>query len=202
LCAGRTCARPLDQIWIEALHALNLGTYNARPRGATPWRATLDPATPNGRPVRQPPWLPQLLCVALLKPPILLHGLYVLASITIVKVNVRQPVKINVSDKWHCPIAMRTLYIGRTLLCFGRFHLSQCSALPARRMPTKTVPARTTQPRAVGFTMTCPRPSVPFGRAPIIFCAKSRVAAANFRLKDLAYIFEGSRHFGYCLGIK
>jgi hypothetical protein len=46
-------------------------------------------------------------------------------------------IKVNVSDKWHRPIAMRTLYIGRTLLCFGRFHLSQCSALPARRIPKK-----------------------------------------------------------------
>ena len=81
------------------------------------------------------PWSPQLSSGALLKPPILLHGLDVLASIAIVKMNVRQPVKVNVSDKWHRPIATCGHCTSRrTLLCFGGiWHLPQCSALPGPR---------------------------------------------------------------------
>ena len=101
--------------------------------------------------------------------------------------NVRQLVKVNVSNKWHRPIAMRTLYIGRTLLCFGGFHLGQCSALPA-----------------LGCLKTDVSASSPRWASSIIIFATSRVPASstNFRLKDLAYTFEASRHFGYCFGVK
>ena len=61
-----------------------------------------------------------------------------------------------------------------------------CFASP--RMPTKT-----------DVSASSPR-----WASSIIFFATSRVPASstNFRLKDLAYTFEASRHFGYCFGFK
>jgi hypothetical protein len=44
-------------------------------------------------------------------------------------------IKVNVLDKWHRPIAIRTLYIGRTLLCFGRSRIFSSSDVDGERTP-------------------------------------------------------------------
>jgi len=69
--------------------------------------------------------------------PLFLHRLDVLAFFTVENVNVRQSVQVNTANKSHRSLATRTSHLDRTILRFGRFHLPQCSALPARRIPKK-----------------------------------------------------------------
>ena len=89
--------------------------------------------------------------------PFLLYRLDVLAFSTIDNVKVRQSVQVNTANKSHRSLATRTLHLDRTILRFGRFHLSQCSALPARRIPKKVSGTGqmpwTLNSVPVGFTM-------------------------------------------------